>query len=63
MPLPLRLSYADFGVIDTSEYKFARKVAKLNLNIVTLCLANGVDPARIRPCQTLYNVSLLGAGS
>jgi hypothetical protein len=47
-------------VIDTSEYKFARKVAKLNLNIVTVCLANGVEPARIRPCQTLHNVSLLG---
>ena len=49
-------------MIDTSEYKFARKVAKLNLNIVTVCLANGVEPARIRPCQTLHNVSLLGRG-
>lgn len=59
VPLPARLSYADFGVFDTSEYRFARKVAKLNLNIVTLCLASGVEPARIRPCQTLHNVSLL----
>jgi hypothetical protein len=62
VPLPVRLNFADFGVIDTSEYRFARKVAKLNLNIVTVCLANGVEPARIRPCQTLHNVSLLGRG-
>lgn len=60
VPLPAKLGYADFGVFDTSEYRFARKVAKLNLNIVSLCLATGVEPARIRPCQTLHNVSLLG---
>jgi hypothetical protein len=47
-------------VFDTSEYRFARKVAKLNLNIVSLCLASGVEPDRIRPCHTLYNITLLG---
>ncbi|XP_023344790.1 beclin 1-associated autophagy-related key regulator isoform X2 [Eurytemora carolleeae] len=59
VPLPIKLSYADFGVIDTSEYRFAKKVAKLNLNTISLSLALGVNPVILRPCQTVYNVITL----
>ena len=48
VPLPIKLSYADFGVIDTSEYRFAKKVAKLNLNTISLSLALGVNPVILR---------------
>ena len=59
LPLPVRINFSDFGVIETSEVRFARKVAKLNINIVSLCLAVGVDIATIRPEQTLYNLRQL----
>lgn len=57
--LPARLDYSDFGVMETSEYRFAKKVAKLNMNVVNICLKNGVDPDLIRPCHTLHNIKLL----
>lgn len=57
--LPARLDYSDFGVMETSEYKFAKKVAKLNMNVVNICLKNGVSPDLIRPCHTLHNIKLL----
>ena len=59
LPLPVKLKFSDFGVIETSEVRFARKVAKLNINIVSLCLAVGVDIANIHPEQTLYNLCQL----
>ena len=36
------------------------QVAKLNLWVVALCLALGVDSREIRPVQTVHNVLLLG---
>jgi len=59
VPMPMKLKYADFGVIETSEFKFSVKVAKLNLWVVALCLALGVDSREIRPVQTVHNVILL----
>ena len=46
----------DFGVLETSEYRFARKVAKLNMNVVTVCLHLGLGEAGVRPCHTLRNL-------
>ena len=54
--LPARINYQDFGVLETSEFRFARKVAKLNSNVVTLCLALGLPPSIVRPCHTLHNI-------
>lgn len=59
VPMPLKLKYQDFGIIETSEFKFSVKIAKLNLWVVALCLALGVDPREIRPVQTVHNVLLL----
>jgi len=58
-PLPVKMKFSEFGVIETSEVRFARKVAKLNTNIVSLCLAVGVDISNIHPEQTLYNLCQL----
>jgi len=57
--LPTRLHYFDFGVLETSEYKFSKKVSKLNMNVVNVCLKNGVTPQLVRPCHTLHNIKLL----
>lgn len=57
--LPTNLHFQDFGVLDTSELRFARKVAKLNSNVVTLCLHLGIEPSQIRPCHTLHNLHTL----
>lgn len=54
--LPSRLQHQDFGVIETSEFRFALKVTKLNLNVVCLCLSTGLSPSEIRPTQTLHNL-------
>jgi len=59
VPMPMKLNPADFGIIETSEFKFSVKVAKLNLWVVALCLALGVDSREIRPVQTVHNVILL----
>merc|ERR1712181_188861 len=56
MGLPARINYQDFGVLETSEFRFARKVAKLNSNVVTLCLSLGLPPSSVRPCHTLHNI-------
>lgn len=54
--LPAKISFQDFGVLETSEFRFARKVAKLNTNVVTLCLGLGLSLESIRPCHTLQNL-------
>ena len=54
--LPARINYQDFGVLETSEFRFARKVAKLNSNVVTLCLSLGLPLSCVRPCHTLHNI-------
>ena len=56
LPLPVRLSWADLGLVETSEARLARKASKLNLNMVRLCLECGVDPRTIRPGQCLHNL-------
>ena len=56
LPLPVKLCWADLGVIETSEAKLARKVSKLNINMIRLCLECGVDVRAIRPTQCLHNL-------
>lgn len=56
LPLPVRLSWADLGVIETSETRLARKATRLNMNMIRLCLECGVDVRSIRPTQCLHNM-------
>ena len=56
LPLPLRLHWADLGVVETSETRLARKAARLNINLARLCLECGVDTGNIKPGQCLHNL-------
>jgi len=55
-PLPVRLHWAELGVVETSESRLARKAARLNLNVARLCLECGVEPGDIKPAQCLHNL-------
>ena len=57
--LPKYFSGNEFGVPTSSDYKFAKKLARLNLNIIFLCLNVGVPPEDIQPTQSLHNLYLL----
>ena len=54
--LPRHLSCSELGVPIASDYKFAKKVAQLNLNIIFLCLKIGMNPEQIQPTQSLHNL-------
>ena len=58
-PLPLRISWADLGVVETSETRLARKAARLNINLARLCLECGVETGNIKPGQCLHNLHRL----
>ena len=55
-PTPLRLHWADLGVVETSETRLARKVVRLNINMARLCLECGVESGNIKPGQCLHNL-------
>ncbi|XP_071453828.1 beclin 1-associated autophagy-related key regulator [Hetaerina americana] len=57
--LPKKLCYSDFCGHEMGERRFARKVAKLNANILHLCFSQNVDPKLLHPQQTLRNLLLL----
>ena len=56
LPLPVKLSWSDLGLVETKEERLARKVGKLNINLIRLCLECGVDIRVIRPNQCLHNL-------
>ncbi|XP_046401753.1 beclin 1-associated autophagy-related key regulator isoform X2 [Ischnura elegans] len=57
--LPKKLCYSDFCRHEMGERRFARKVAKLNANVLHLCFSQNVDPKLLHPHQTLQNLFLL----
>ncbi len=58
--LPFRgLKFQTFGKIVSSEYRLNHKVTRLNLNILHLCLSQGVSPEKLRAKQTLHNLRQL----
>ena len=55
---PKRISTHDFALKPPSnEYQFLRKWSKINLNVVYLCLLQGLDLDLIKPCEALSNLS------
>ena len=56
--MPFRLRCGEFGA-SMSEYKFSKSVFRLNVNIMYMCLSQGVSAERLRPKQTLHNLKLL----
>jgi hypothetical protein len=57
--LPKRLVYSEFGEITSSEYRFAKRLAKFNLNVVYLCLSQDVNPNLIVATHSMHNLKLL----
>ncbi|XP_049296218.1 beclin 1-associated autophagy-related key regulator [Anopheles funestus] len=57
--LPYRVAYADFCTTTLSEAQFARKVARLNADIVFLCHTQGCRLNDMNPTHTLENVLCL----
>ena len=49
----------EFGIPTSSQYKFAKKVARLNLNLIYLCLKLGVSPDDLKATRTLHNLHKL----
>lgn len=54
--LPYKMSYSDFCGSDMNEQQFARKVARLNGNILHLCFTQNVKPELLHPPRTLHNI-------
>ncbi|KAG1687294.1 Beclin 1-associated autophagy-related key regulator [Nymphon striatum] len=53
--LPQRLNYSEF-CDDISSFQLKHKVAKLNINVMYLCLAQGMDSDIVHPVKTLENL-------
>nr|CAD7202153.1 unnamed protein product [Timema douglasi] len=54
--LPNKLCYSDFCGHEMSDPTFARRVAKLNANVLHLCFLQNVEPERLHSTHTLHNV-------
>ncbi|KAJ1528807.1 hypothetical protein ONE63_007184 [Megalurothrips usitatus] len=54
--LPCKLHYSDFCGTELSEPKFAKRVARLNWNVLHLCFSQNVSPDLLHPNHTLANV-------
>ncbi|XP_015173689.1 PREDICTED: beclin 1-associated autophagy-related key regulator isoform X1 [Polistes dominula] len=54
--LPYKLSYGEFCGNEMSDQKFARKVARLNSNVLHLCFTQNTDIAVLHPMHTLQNL-------
>ncbi|XP_022196498.2 beclin 1-associated autophagy-related key regulator [Nilaparvata lugens] len=57
--LPSKLCYSEFCGSEVSEHKFARRVARLNWNVLHLCFSQRVDARHLQPTHTLHNLLLL----
>lgn len=57
--LPYKLNYGDFCKKELTEQSFARKVARLNTNILYLCYTQRVKLHKLSPAHTLENVEKL----
>ncbi|XP_015117644.1 beclin 1-associated autophagy-related key regulator [Diachasma alloeum] len=54
--LPYKLSYGEFCGNEMSDQKFARKVARLNSNVLHLCFTQNTDINILHPMHTLQNL-------
>ncbi|XP_034942631.1 beclin 1-associated autophagy-related key regulator [Chelonus insularis] len=54
--LPYKLTYSEFCGNEMSDQKFARKVARLNSNVLHLCFTQNTDLRVLHPMHTLQNL-------
>lgn len=57
--MPKNICYSEFGGADLEEEQFLVKVAKLNINIIHLCLSQNVSSAFLLPTSPLQNLMYL----
>lgn len=56
--LPKRISMSDFGINSPSnEQQFMKKLTRLNINALFLCLAQSIDLTLLKPTEALHNIS------
>ena len=62
--LPRRIDFTDLSAPQFSEYGLASRAARLGLNVIYLCLKEGLRPEELRADCVLYNLkSLLEAAT
>ncbi|XP_076645287.1 autophagy related protein 14 [Halictus rubicundus] len=54
--LPYKLAYGEFCENEMSDQKFARKVARLNSNVLHLCFTQNTNITVLHPMHTLQNL-------
>eukprot|EP00092_Neocalanus_flemingeri_P006424 GFUD01006921.1.p1 GENE.GFUD01006921.1~~GFUD01006921.1.p1 ORF type:complete len:382 (-),score=110.62 GFUD01006921.1:88-1233(-) len=54
--LPARVSILDLGEVGTSKESLARNVAKLNMNVVSMCMVLGVEYSKMKPGQVFHQM-------
>ncbi|XP_033192765.1 beclin 1-associated autophagy-related key regulator isoform X1 [Bombus vosnesenskii] len=54
--LPYKLAYGEFCGNEMSDQKFAKKVARLNSNVLHLCFTQNTNTAVLHPMHTLQNL-------
>lgn len=57
--LPSKLCYSEFCTNELSKEKFTKRVARLNWDVVHLCLSQNVDPSKLKAECTLGNILTL----
>ena len=57
--LPRRIDFTDLSAPQFSEYGLASRAARLGLNVIHLCLKEGLRPEELRPDCVLYNLKSL----
>ncbi|XP_014255966.1 beclin 1-associated autophagy-related key regulator [Cimex lectularius] len=54
--LPSKLCYSEFCTSELSKEKFTKRVARLNWNVIHLCLSQNVNPSLLKAESTLGNI-------
>ncbi|XP_059471775.1 beclin 1-associated autophagy-related key regulator [Neocloeon triangulifer] len=54
--LPRKQYYSDFCQHEMTDQQFARRVARLNANVLHLCFSQNISPSVLHPTRTLHNL-------
>ncbi|KAH1014910.1 beclin 1-associated autophagy-related key regulator isoform X2 [Dendroctonus ponderosae] len=54
--LPYKIIYSEFNSTTLTEQQFSKKVAKLNANILYLCISQNVEISSLSPNKTIQNL-------
>lgn len=54
--LPYKMVYSEFSSNTINEHQFARRVARLNANILYLCISQNIDINSLCPNGTIHNI-------